>query len=60
MLDTLLANPELATLLGGLLASAMSSGVSAMFPDKASKIMKFINLMALNVGNAKNDESINK
>ncbi len=54
MIDQLLANTELATVLGGVLASVLASAVSAVFPDKSSSIMKFINIVALNVGKAKN------
>ncbi len=59
-METLLANPELAVLVGGLGTSVLSSIVSALFPDKAGKIMKLVNLFAVNVGNATNDESKNK
>ena len=60
MLEVLLANPEIMALVGGLGASVASSVVSALFPDKASSIMKVLNVFAVNVGNAKNDPGKNK
>ena len=59
MVETLLGNPELMTVVGGLFLSVLSSAISAVCPDKASGIMKLVNVFAINVGKAANDGARN-